>query len=165
MQMLFPENRLLSFYPYFRFHFHQGIRLIMSSRKKASPLDPFRNNHLNFVDSRADPVDIEVREADFAGKGLFAKRKFQKNEIIANYRGEPRDRKDDGSGFEFDLGKPDHRIIDATNLIDARGRYINDIDPCHTTNCFPEKFIVGDTVGIKLIANKTIDCGEEFRYD
>ena len=135
----------------------------MSSRRKTSTLDPWRNNHLNFLQS--DPEDIEVKETSYAGKGLFAKRYFQKHEFIVNYRGQLRGKKDEASGFEFDLGKPRHQIIDATDLTEARGRFINDIDPFHPSNCFPEKFVLGEIIGIKFVANKAIECGEEFRYD
>ena len=54
-------------------------------RRETRLVDVDRNNHLNFLGN--DPTDIEVQETEFAGKGLFARRKFTKGELIVSYRG------------------------------------------------------------------------------
>ena len=136
----------------------------MAKRLKRSVviLDPWRNNHLNFLER--DPEYLEIRETEYAGKGVFAKRTFQKNEFIVNYRGILTDKKTSDI-FAFDLGKPDHLIIDAEKTVDSLGRYMNDIDPFHNKNCFPVKFSHDNVVGIKFVTNKVVRCGKEFRYD
>ena len=59
--------------------------LFEMGRRQTRLLNVHRNNHLNFLEN--DPTDIEVRETEFAGKGLFAGRKFNKGEFIVNDRG------------------------------------------------------------------------------
>ena len=66
----------------------------------------------------------------------------------------------------FDTGKPHHIVIDASRMPETKGRYINDIDPMISRNCFPEKFFSeGNETGIKFIANRVVEAGQEFRYD
>ena len=68
--------------------------------------------------------------------------------------------------YVFNTGKPDHTVIDASNQPGACGRYINDIDPAHSQNCFPEKFFTKTKqIGIKFTTNRTVEEDEEIRYD
>ena len=55
------------------FQFHM---LFEMRRRETRRVDVDRNNHLNFLEN--DPTDIEVQETEFAGKRLFARRKFTK---------------------------------------------------------------------------------------
>ena len=106
-----------------------------------------------------------MRETEFAGKGLFA-RKFTKGEFIVNYCGVTKETSNSYNIYVFNIGKPDHTVIDASNYPGACGRYINDIDPAHSQNCFPEKFFTKTKqIGIKFTTNRTVEEDEEFRYD
>ena len=106
-------------------------------RRETRLVEVDRNNHLNFLEN--DPTDIELQETEFDGKGLFA-RKFTKGEFVVNYRGVTKETSISDNIYVFDTGKPDHTVSDASNYPGACGRYINDIDPAHSKNCFPEKF-------------------------
>ena len=133
-------------------------------RRETRLVDVARNNHLNFLEN--DPTDIEVQETEFAGKRLFARRKFTKGEFIVNYRGVTKETSNSDNIYVFDIGKPDHTVIDASNYPGACGRYINDIDPTHSKNCFPENFFSETKqIGIQFTINRTVDEGEEFWYD
>ena len=133
-------------------------------RREKRLVDVDRNNHLHFLEN--DPTDIEVRETEFAGKELYARRKFTKGEFIVNYRGVTKETSNSDKTYVFDTGKPDHTVIDASNYPGACGRYINGIDAEHSKNCFPEKFLTKTKqIGIKLLRNRTVEEGEELRYD
>ena len=138
--------------------------LFETRRRETRRVDVDRNNHLNFLEN--DPTDIEVQETEFAGKGLFARRKFTKGEFIVNYRGATKETSISDNIYVFDTVKPDHTVIDASNYPGACGRYNNDIDPAHSKDCFPEKFFKKTKqIGIKFTTNRTVEEGEEFRYD
>ena len=111
--------------------------MLFEMRRETRLVDVDRNSHLNFLEN--DPTDIDVQETEFAGKGLFARRKFTKGEFIVNYRGVTKETSISDNIYVFDTVKPDHTVI-ASNYPGAWGRYINDIDPAHSKNCFPEKF-------------------------
>ena len=127
---------------------------------KKAVIDPDRNNHANFLDK--DPPDIEILPSAFAGKGLFAKRRFEKGELIVNYRGAVViSSTSEDNFYAFDTGKPHHLVIDATDYPDAHGRYINDIDNRSNKNCHPEKFFYENKIGIKFVTSQVVEAGEE----
>ena len=109
----------------------------MRPKRSVVIFDPWRNNHLNFFE--LDHKDLEIKETEYTGKGVFAKRTFRKNEFVVNYRGILTDNHT-SEVFAFDLGRPDHFISDAEKTADSLCRYMNDVDPFHNTNCFPVKF-------------------------
>ena len=122
-----------------------------------------RQNPRNYLD--VDPDDLMVKETPHAGKGLFARRFFEKGEFVCNYRGERKQTLDIDSIYIFDCGKPDFIKIDATDQLHCIGRYINDIDPFHLPNCYPRKDYddKGDVI-ISFYCSKNVTEGDEFRY-
>ena len=97
---------------------------------------------------------------------IFVRRKFTKGESIVNYRGVTKKTSISDNIHLFDTGKSDHTVIDASIYPGACGRYINEIDPAHSKNCFPEKFFKKTKqMGIKFTTSRTVEEGEEFRYD
>ena len=129
-------------------------------RRETRPVDVDKNNHLKFLEN--DPTDIEVQETEFAGKGLFAGRKFTKGEFIVNYRGVTKETSISDNIYVFDTVKPDHTVIDASNHLGACGRYINDIDPAHSKSCFPEKFFKKKQTNWNEVHNKS-NCRRGWR--
>ena len=131
-------------------------RLVQCGRKTLNGKHCF--THLKLIDG----LQIKSKgSVDSSGKGLFAARDFEKNQMITYYTGDihPTDHVNtDGSAYVLEIKKG--TVVDAARTNTAPGRLLNDAKSTPLTNNCRFSINHKDKI-IKIKATKKIKKGEE----
>jgi hypothetical protein len=113
-----------------------------------------------------DPDSFEIKETDYAGKGLFAKKDFKKNDFLLNYRGKLASGGEDGPGeYIFQFDEPKTKVtytIDATEENSGLARFINDIDSIRKKPNVIVKCLAANEPVLALYALNDIASGKHY---
>lgn len=147
-----------------------------STRKCKSDLEKEKNAHIERCIKLHHEEDLEIRQIEHKGRGIFATRSFEKGEFVCEYAGEiisyqlakEREQKyarDETIGcyMYFFEHKSKSYCIDATAETSRLGRLLN-----HSKlggNCYTKLFEVNSKPHLILCASKDIRTGQELTYD
>ncbi len=150
-----------------------NVREVLNDSSKQN----FESNQAKYKEMKKYPMEqrLAAKRSHIHGWGLFAKRKFPKHSMIAEYMGETigqtiadkREKKYEvlgmGSCYMFRLDW--HNIVDATN-IGCMARFMNH---CCAANAYAKVISVNTSLGLEkkivVFANQDIEKGDEITYD